>query len=45
MGRLLVFIPIVFLSLTLHGQTKVVTGVVTSADDNLPLPGVNVVVD
>jgi TonB-linked SusC/RagA family outer membrane protein len=45
MRGLLVFIPVVLLSFTLHGQTKTITGTVTSADDNAPLPGVNVVVE
>ena len=45
MRELLIFIPIVLLSFTLHGQTKTITGTVTSADDNGPLPGVNVVVE
>ena len=45
MRGLLVFIPVVLLSFTLLGQTKTITGTVTSADDNVPLPGVNVVVE
>lgn len=45
MHRLLIFIPVVLLSFTLYGQTKVITGKVTSAEDNEPLPGVNVVVE
>src|SRR5688572_10232200 len=45
MRGLLVFIPVVLLSFSLHGQTKSITGTVTSADDNAPLPGVNVVVE
>jgi TonB-linked SusC/RagA family outer membrane protein len=31
-----------FLSISLHAQEQVVTGKVTSAEDNLPLPGVSV---
>jgi len=35
---------IVLASLTLIGQTRIITGVVTSADDGSPLPGVTVAV-
>jgi TonB-linked SusC/RagA family outer membrane protein len=45
MRGLLVFIPVFLLSFALLGQTKTITGTVTSADDNVPLPGVNVVVE
>jgi len=45
MRGLLVFIPVFLLSFALLGQTKTITGTVTSGDDNVPLPGVNVVVE
>lgn len=38
------FLMVLFLILPMYGQTIDVTGVVTSADDGLPLPGVNIIV-
>lgn len=35
---------LLFVPLLLFAQTKEVTGTVTSADDGMPLPGVNVLV-
>src|SRR4051812_45067190 len=45
MKRILLFVTVVFaLSATAWAQDKTVTGKVTSADENLALPGVNIIV-
>src|SRR5687767_6991627 len=41
---LLILLPCL-LSLTVWAQERMITGTVTSAEDNLPIPGVNVVVE
>jgi len=43
MKRLLIFIAICMVSLGVYAQTLTISGVVTQAEDNTPLPGVSIV--
>ena len=44
MKQLLSFVLALFIGINIHAQQKEISGTVTSKEDGLPLPGVNIMI-